>query len=282
MKKPILIITALFAIGLIAWGIWFFALSKGSGGNTSSNNPSGSSLSVQSQTQSGASVPIQGITSPQNPEVAKAFLGEMQNANQTALGGTVLVSPYALQVWGGANEGGEALLENVPSTGWTLVSLGGGEWSALALMQEGVPQSIAMQLITGLSGGTPPPVTSPINIPPGNTLTIGTPQGSVVMNNFYNSADYIAQNQRAIVIQQSSTYDIVYNVSDSGFTLTVFSMPFETVRQTAEAALLNLLGISKQDACKLSVYENVTGNASGQYAGRSFPLSFCAPSAVGQ
>jgi hypothetical protein len=274
MKKIIPIIGTIVVIGLVAWGVWFFAFSKGPQGVPLSNL-SGLLPWVSSQN----AAPVQRIVSPENPEVAKAFLGEAQNVSQVTLGGTVVASPYALQIWGNTNAGGEALLEQTSSTGWTLVSLGGGEWSLLGLMQEGVPQSAAEQLVAGLTSGATSPVASTINIPAGNTITIGTSEGSVTMNNFYRSASYIAQEQKAVVIQQTSTYDIVYNVSDSSFAITVFSVPFEAVRQTAEAAFLNSLGVSRQDACKLMVHENVSGGVASQYAGASFSLSFC-PGAV--
>jgi hypothetical protein len=279
MKKTISIIGAVIIIGLVVWGAWSFVSSKGSAGNTLSNSSSllpSVSLSIQSQTQNGASVPVQGIASPQNSEVAKDLLGEMQNANQIALGGTVVASPYALQIWGDANEGGEALLEYSSSTGWNLISLGGGEWNVVALIQEGVPQSVAKQLIAGLTSGMPSPAASSTIIPAGDTIILGTAQGSVAMNNFYKNAGYIAQDQQTVVIQQASTYSIVYDVSDSSFTLTISSAPLDAVRQAAEAAFLSSLGISQQDACKLRVYEDISGGVPNQYAGKSFPLSFCA------
>jgi hypothetical protein len=281
MKKTILIIGAVIIIGLIAWSVWFLVSSKNSNNNISSQ-PSGSLPSVSVTTQNGASVRVQNVVSPQNSEVANDFLNEMKNANQIALGGTVIVSPYALQIWGDANTGGEALLEYAAPTGWTLLSLGGGEWNVIALIQEGVSQSIVEQLVMGLTNGTSSPATSPQNIPTGDTITLGTSQGSVTMNNFYKSAGYITQDQQAVVIQQSSAYSIVYNVPVSSFTLTISSAPPETVRQTMEGAFLSSLGISQVDACKLKVNESISSGVSDQYAGELFPLSFCATSTFGQ
>ena len=288
MKKLISIIAVVVVIGLIVWGAWLFMFSGSSGRNTPSNPngllplaPSIAPSKVQSQTQSGISVFVQVVSSPQNPEIAKDFLGEIQNADQIALGGTVIASPYALQIWGDTNKGGEALLEYASSTGWTLVSLGGGEWTVLALIQEGVPVSVAEQLVAGLTNGTlPTPTAPPITIPVGDTITIGTSGGSVTMNNFYKSADYIDQDQRAVVVQQASTYNIVYYISNSGFTLTILGAPSQADRQMAEAAFLASLGISQQDACKLSVYENFPGNLS--IAPRQQNLSFCTSSGAFQ
>lgn len=257
--------------GLIAWGLWFFAFSKSSNPNTATHL--GSLPPVQSQTQSGASASVQGISNPQNPQVANDFIGAIQNANQIALGGTVVVSPYALQVWGDANKGGEALLEYASSTGWTLMSLGGGEWTALSLMQEGVPVAVAQQLVAGLTTGTLIPATSSVAIPAGDTLSIGTPRGIVTMNNFYNNAAYIDQDEQVVVIQQSSTYGIFYNVSGSAFTLVLFGTPSEAAHQAAEGGFLASLGISQQDACKLSVYEIFPEDVSATASQHN--LSFC-------
>ncbi len=235
---------------------------------------------VQSQSQSGTSVRVQEIASPQDPAVAKDFLGNIQNSDQIALGGTVVVSPYALQVWGDADQGGEALLEYT-SSGWTPLSLGGGEWSELALLQEGVPVSIAEQLAAGVAGGAvSSPASSSIAIPAGDTVTIGTPEGSVTTSNFYKSADYIAQNQQIVVVKQTSAYGIFYNVLDSSFAVTIFGTPFDTVRPTAETAFLTQLGISQTDACKLNVVENTANNLNNPDAGKSFPLSFCSSSTL--
>ncbi len=265
MKTFVYIVGVIVVVGLIAWGIWFLVFAK----NPGHIIPFGSS----------GSLPTQVNGAPENPGVAKDFLGQMQNPGQMVLGGTVIASPYALQVWGDTNGGGEALLSQTSSTGSTLISLGGGVWSVLGLVQEGVPLATAEQLVAGLSNGASGSATSTVNIPSGDTITLGTSGGSVTMNNFYKNAYYITQNQQNVVIQQTSTYDIVYNASDGSFTFGIFSLPLAVVRQAAEAAFLNSLGISEQDACKLGVYEVVSGSIFNQYPGKSFPLSFCSPGA---
>jgi hypothetical protein len=270
MKKIILIIGIIVVVGLIAWGVWFFMFSK-----NLSTNLTGSLPPVEGQAQNGTTASVQGVSSPQNPQVVSDFLGEIQNANQIALGGTVVVSPYALQIWGDANKGGEALLEYTSAGGWALVSLGGGEWTVLALIQEGVPWSVAEQLVAGLTNGTLPAASSTVSSPSGSTITIGTSQGSVAMNNFYKSPDYIAQDQQAVVIRQTATSTIIYNISDSSFWVGVNGTPFSDLRNAAEKYFLTTLGISEGDACKLNVTEGVIYSANNPDYGKSFPLSFC-------
>jgi hypothetical protein len=274
MKKIILIISFIVVVLLVAGGIWFF-ISSGSSNNNIPPGQTGTLPPVQSQTQSGTSAPVQNISSPQDPTVAKDFLGDIQNADQIALGGTIIASPYALQVWGDANQGGEALLGYSPSGGWNLISLGGGQWTVLALAEEGVPVSSAEQLVAALTTGTSTPSGPPVSIPAGNTITIGTANGSVVINNIYKTALYIDQDLQAVVVQDNSDYLITYNISDSSFSITIFGTPVVAARNAAEGAFLSSLGVSKQDACKLTVHAGVPADAANQYVGQSFPLSFC-------
>jgi len=275
MKKLILIIAVVVIVVLIVWGVWFFVISRNSSPAATSTNSAGLLPPVQSQAQNGTTASIQGIPSPQNPQVANDFLGAIQNANQISLGGTVVVSPYALQIWGDTNKGGEALLQYGSSTGWSLVSLGGGEWTVLSLIQEGVPVATAQQLVAGLgqTGASTP--SSSVVIPAGATISIGTSHGVVTMNNFYNNAAYIDSNEQTVVIQQAPDYGIFYNISNSSFVITLLSTPLEAAQQTAESAFISSLGIPQQGACKLTVYESVPANVSSQYVGQSFPLSFC-------
>jgi hypothetical protein len=82
------------------------------------------------------------------PVIKKALLGQIQNSNQITLKNAVVVMPYALQAWGDSNKGGDALLRYDHTNGWILVSMGGGAWDVPSLIQLGVPQDIAAQLVT--------------------------------------------------------------------------------------------------------------------------------------
>lgn len=126
--------------------------------------------------------------------------------------------------------------------------------------------------------GTLPPVatnTPATTIPTSTTLTFGTSNGNVTTSNFYQSADFITQDQQSVAIQDTPDYIIVYNVGDSSFTITLMSTPLEAARQAAEAAFLSSLGISQAAACKLTVYEGVPASVSDEYVGQDFSLSFC-------
>ncbi len=86
-------------------------------------------------------------TLQQNPEIIKAFVDQNQNGNPTSFEETAVVSPYALQIWEDNISGGGALFKYASSTGWILVTFGGGVWNVSDLVQEGIPQNIAQQLL---------------------------------------------------------------------------------------------------------------------------------------
>lgn len=126
------------------------------------------------------------------------------------------------------------------------------------------------------AGGTlPSSATSTPMVSTSTTITLGTSEGSVTVNNFYQNAQTITQDGQAVIIQNSGEYVITYNVPDSSFAIAILSTPLEAARQAAESAFLSALGISKEDACKLTVYEGVPISVSDEYPGESFPLSFC-------
>ncbi|HVO28553.1 MAG TPA: hypothetical protein VMT81_01040 [Candidatus Paceibacterota bacterium] len=134
----------------------------------------------------------------------------------------------------------------------------------------------------GGTTGTLPPVatgTAPFTPPTGATLTIGTPEGGVVMNNFYNTTRQVSADHTAILIEQTSTYNITYYAPDSSFNILIEAAPFETVRAEAEQAFLQALGISQADACKLNVKVGTTIDVDPDYAGVNLGLSFCAAGA---
>jgi hypothetical protein len=130
----------------------------------------------------------------------------------------------------------------------------------------------------GTTGTLPPVSTSTVSteiIPTSTTIILGTSQGSVTVNNFYQNAQTITQDKQAVIIENPGDYVITYNVPDSSFVISLMSLPLEAARVAAESAFLSKLGISEQDACKLNVYEGVPIGVSDQYPGESFPLSFC-------
>ena len=117
-------------------------------------------------------------------------------------------------------------------------------------------------------------------IPPAATITLGTTHGSVTLNNYYKAA--LGAEDEFIVIAKNDSYEINYDTTDSGFYLDIKQAPFNANRVLAEASFLNLLGVSRIDACKLTVVEGAETAANSGLKGRSFSLSFCASSTFGE
>jgi hypothetical protein len=111
--------------------------------------------------------------------------------------------------------------------------------------------------------------------PTGTTFTIGTPSGTVQVKNFYTAANTQLSDDGVLVIAQTSDYLISYDPTNSSFWVGISGTPFATVRPEAEAAFLSALGVSKSDACKLSVSVGVPYAAGNSMDGQSSPLSFC-------
>lgn len=114
--------------------------------------------------------------------------------------------------------------------------------------------------------------------PTSSTITIGTSQGLVTVNNFYKNAQGALE--QFIIIAETSDYEITYDVNTSGFYLSISKPPFATGRGEAESAFLSLLGIGESDACKLSASEGAAYTGGDAPQARMAPLSFCASSTV--
>lgn len=112
----------------------------------------------------------------------------------------------------------------------------------------------------------------PTSVPAGDTISIGTSKGAVQVKNFYKNS--LAWEDQYIIIAQNSQYEITYDTTASQFFLYIPNSPSDAVRSEYETALLNLLGVSKTDACKLNILEGFS--ASSPYGTKPMNLSICA------
>lgn len=96
-------------------------------------------------------IPNQTAHAGVNPHIAKEFFAQGgDKLGKYELGGTVIVSTYALQRWTSTHMGGEAVLEYGGSAvGWKLKSMGGGVTDVSAMVSMGIPRPIADQLVAG-------------------------------------------------------------------------------------------------------------------------------------
>ena len=123
----------------------------------------------------------------------------------------------------------------------------------------------------------PPPGASAhgtIHIPSGDTIVIGTPQGSVTMKNFYKAV--LDTEEGFAILRDRSDYQIAYDTNTSRFSIAVLGAPFDEARKKAEADFLSILGITKNDACRLAVSVVSSARNSEVQAEKNMGLSFCA------
>ena len=111
--------------------------------------------------------------------------------------------------------------------------------------------------------------------PADDRFVIHTPKGDVAVIDFRKHPVLVTEDRQTFVIEDKMNFQIVFNVADTSFIITAKVKPFPVVRKEGEAAFLKNLGISQNDACKLSAYEGTTARVDPRYSGQSFGFSFC-------
>ena len=121
---------------------------------------------------------------------------------------------------------------------------------------------------------TPNPGKLPLPaVPSQNTVTIGTSQGNVAVNNFYKTVT--SQDEEYVTFEQSSDYELLYDTEDSSFVVSILNGPIAQTVPEAEQAFLGAVGVSKSDACKLNVTVGIPAALAGTQFSEGLPLSFC-------
>lgn len=73
----------------------------------------------------------------------------------------------------------------------------------------------------------------------------------------------------------ASEYSIIFFEDKTAFTIIINARPLSETRTKAERALLEKLGITKEEACHLNVDLGVIASVDIDMSGRNFGLSFC-------
>jgi hypothetical protein len=73
----------------------------------------------------------------------------------------------------------------------------------------------------------------------------------------------------------NAPYSIFFVTSDQSFTVTILQEPIGFVRQQAEQALSQILGVSAQSMCALRYSVLVPADVNQSYAGKNLGFSFC-------
>ena len=113
--------------------------------------------------------------------------------------------------------------------------------------------------------------------PPANgtdTIPIQTSSGERVMvKNFYK--DVVEISGTSVFVRDTSQYTLIYFPAESAFLITLNDSNVHTARAVAEFELVDILGISQQDLCRLAIFITIPFDVSETYGGKSYSLSFC-------
>jgi hypothetical protein len=144
--------------------------------------------------------------------------------------------------------------------------------AAFFLFQKNITPQIPQENIPG-SVSQPTIGEAARSVPQGYTFTIATAKGGVAVKNFYLNNPAIIEESTAVVFS-TDVYEIDYQIADSSFSLVLRKGPVAQVQSDAERSFLSVLGISREDACKLSV-SVIISLAADATGGRTSGLSFC-------
>lgn len=75
-------------------------------------------------------------------------------------------------------------------------------------------------------------------------------------------------------------FNVIYNEANQSFAVALLKEPLATARNNAQQYLLEELGVTLADLCKLNVYVGVTSDVNEFYAGKQLGLQGCAGAAV--
>ena len=107
-----------------------------------------------------------------------------------------------------------------------------------------------------------------------NKMTLDTPQGKLEVNNVYkNPAANLANN--AVAIADNKDYALDFYPQDESFAISIQSSDLQPARDKAEADFLQVLGITKEQACSLKVTLAIPYDVSHTASGKNYGLSFC-------
>lgn len=108
----------------------------------------------------------------------------------------------------------------------------------------------------------------------GEILLEGYNGKSIVVKDFI--SDHPAQNmQEDRFLSDTSEYSITYVNISRQFFIAFSDIPSLELRMKAEDELLQILGISRSDACGLNIYESVPKELGDEYSGANFGFSSC-------
>lgn len=146
------------------------------------------------------------------------------------------------------------------------------------VVTNGSATSVPAESAASASGGNEVIATAAQALPTAPTttlLTIGTPGGSVQVNNFYLMNPSVTDGGETVILASTTDYLITYDTADSSFWIGIDPDQFTALRPVAEQALLSTLGASSIVACKLGISEGAFYSATSSLNGKLFSPLFC-------
>jgi len=109
-------------------------------------------------------------------------------------------------------------------------------------------------------------------------LTVDTITGPVTVDDFTKTP--VEQVADTVIVARAAEFEIAYFEKEQTFTVLLLTTPLSSARLAAETALLEKLGVSKEEACRLKVSVMTIQSVDEQLAGKEFGLSFCSGAAT--
>lgn len=106
-------------------------------------------------------------------------------------------------------------------------------------------------------------------------ITVTTPQGNTIeTNNVYKNSLY-PLSQNGVAFHDDLDYYAAFYPQDQGFLIVIHNPDVKAAKIKAEADFLQILGITKEQACMLKVSVTIPRSVSEQLSGKVYGLSFC-------
>ncbi|MFA5830290.1 MAG: hypothetical protein WC878_00495 [Candidatus Paceibacterota bacterium] len=107
-------------------------------------------------------------------------------------------------------------------------------------------------------------------------MQVKTKDGETIsVNDFYRDSKTIVYKDWGAMLKVNPNYKLLYFTLDQSFLVTLIGGDLRTVRIEAEKELLNILGITEKEACRLIVATTVPFDVSERASGQDYGLSFC-------
>ena len=107
------------------------------------------------------------------------------------------------------------------------------------------------------------------------TFTINTTSGPVEINDVLLNPDAVFAEGWGVLVKETPQYSISYFTGGQTFSIQILDADVNSALALAQQNFLTILGISKEDACKLDVRMQVQSRINDEFEGIDFWVSYC-------